>query len=168
MFKFIKKLLGVDSSTHRDVETDKPKKPKLAPTVNLTDTSKKPKKPKKPAAQKAGKWSIPNLGGINIQMVLKQGTEERARLTYVTETSRLELNIGGKVTPANITTRIQTTINNRLRKAGEIEIPIELFNKWEEDIIEAEGDTNNTYASRRIKKITSAKKKSRKKRIPSI
>ena len=95
-------------------------------------------------------WHIPKMDIINAQIVYGAGDE--LSLTYMGDKNRLELNIDGKSTPANVTTRVQRTINNRLKKAGKEEIPQELFDLWEAELIDAQGTGKNTYASKRIKK----------------
>ena len=135
MFGFIKKLLFGDADTHRDVEVSKE-----APTVAIETTPK-------------NEWYIPQIDGINNKLVYdKTGEKSSYSLTYNEEANRLEVLIDGKTTPANITTRVFKTVNNRFKKAGVSEIAEELFNLWEAEIIQAQGKAKGTYASLRLKK----------------
>ena len=128
MFKFIKKLLFGKVHSYVDVEKER---------VQLTPEDE---------------WYIPQLDTINNQLIFhKSCCDETVSLTYVVESNKLKLCIAGKSTPANVTTRVQKTINNRLKKAGEEEIAVELFDLWEAELIAAQGKGKGTYASLRIK-----------------
>jgi hypothetical protein len=133
MFGFIKKLLSIEATTHRDVEM--------------------PCKSTSPINE----WYVPQMEIINTQLVYnKSCCDEPVSLTYMGEKNRLELFVGGEGAPVNITPRVQTTVNNRLKKAGEKVIPVELFDLWEAELIGTQGKGKNTYASKRIK--TTSKK----------
>lgn len=127
--KLIKKILFGDIAPYTDVER--------VATVVLYPTNR---------------WYVPKMDIMNTQMVYDKEGGEPVSLTYVGGTNRLELSIDGKATPANITSRVQKTINNRLKKANIGEIPTQLFDKWEQDLMESQGPGEGTYASLRVKK----------------
>lgn len=129
MFRFIKKLLFGDTTAWHDVEKNE--------TIKLEPVKV---------------WFIPKKEGLNTQLVYNKNDGDEVCLTYVEETNRLKLTIDGKSTPANVTTRVQTTINNRLKKAGAEEIPPGIFDEWEEDLMKAQGPGEGSYASKRIKR----------------
>ena len=127
--KLIKKILFGNLSSYTDVE-------KVA-TIVLHPTNK---------------WYIPKMDITNTQMVYDKKGGESVSLTYIGGTNRLELTINGNTAPANITSRVQKTINNRLKKANIGEIPAHLFDRWEQDLMESQGPGEGTYASLRVKK----------------
>jgi len=94
-------------------------------------------------------WRIPRMGAISTQLVYREGGEDTISLTYMGDKNQLELSINSEELPANITSRSLTTINSRLKKAGKALIIKELFNEWEDDLIEAQGKGKNTYHSKR-------------------
>jgi len=89
------------------------------------------------------------MGAISTQLVYREGGEDTISLTYMGDKNQLELSINSEELPANITSRSLTTINSRLKKAGKALIIKELFNEWEDDLIEAQGKGKNTYHSKR-------------------
>lgn len=137
MFGFIKKLLFSKASVYKDIEPPK--------TVELAEADVAP--------APVGEWYIPQMGVINAQLVHEKKNGKVLSVTYMGDKNRLEVvNSDGKSTPANITSRSLTTINSRLKKAGEPSIPAELFEQWESELIDAQGKGKGTYHFARFPK----------------
>jgi hypothetical protein len=99
-------------------------------------------------------WSVPIYGKDTLSLKTRGFS-----VTYMPETNTvllLQTDLSGEVikeTELSISTRVFTKINNVIKKAVDSSattIPTVLFKQWEEALIDAQGEGENTYKSSRF------------------
>lgn len=108
--------------------------------------------PSPPVSEQIEGWHIPEMDVINMEIALLNGPTTVSVL-YISDTDSVEVQSAGGDDlwefQLTITTRIFTKVNNVLEKHNIPTIDRELFDRWEDDLIEAQGTGKHTYHNKR-------------------